>query len=292
MSRSVALVADTRCTLGECPRWHAGEGALYFVDMAQKDLHRLNPATGVLKTRTLEQTPACFAFRAGGGFVLGMDTGFFRLDDMDAPLTPFGPQVEAEKPWSRLNDGRTDPLGRFWAGATDRSKQHSDATLYRLGAEGDVTPMAGGGLTLNGCAFSPDGRTIYWSDTPRYVIYAADFDAEAGAISDRRVFHTFPDGHGRPDGASVDEEGCYWSALYAGGRVVKLSPSGELLEEVAIPATNLTMPCFGGPDRRTLYMTTALENTPEDEPQKHPHAGGVFSFRVDVPGLAETPFAG
>lgn len=290
--RQVNLVADLHCTLGECPRWHAGEGVLYFVDMAERRLHRLDPATGALKTRQLDQTPACFAFREKGGFVLGMDSGFFVLDDMDGPAVPFGRQVEAEKPWSRLNDGRTDPQGRFWAGATDRSKEHSDGLLYRLDPDRTVTPMAGGALTLNGCCFSPDGRTFYWSDTPRYVIYACDFDPERGAIFGHRIFHRFPEGHGRPDGGSVDEEGCYWSALYAGGRVAKLSPKGELLEEVAIPATNITMPCFGGPDRRTVYVTTASENAPADEAEKNPHAGGVFSFRVDVPGLTETPFAG
>lgn len=290
--RHVEPAAELICTLGECPRWHAGERALYFVDMAQRHLHRLDPETGEIKTRTVDQTPACFAFREKGGFVLGMDSGFFLMDDFDSALQPLGEQVEAVKPWSRLNDGRTDPQGRFWAGATDRSKEHSDGVLYRLDGDGRVTPMGGGTLTLNGCAFSPDGRTFYWSDTPRHVIYASDFDPERGAIYGHRIFHQFPYGDGRPDGASVDEEGCYWSALYAGSRVVRLSPQGEMLEEVAIPASNITMPCFGSDDRKTIYVTTASENTPPGEAERYPLAGSVFRFQVDVPGLPETPFKG
>ena len=291
MGREVTQVGEHRFTLGEGPRWHAGEGALYLVDITEQRLHRLDVETGEVSTRQFDQPVGCFAFRAGGGFVLAMADGFALIDSFDAPVRPFGEQVEAGKPWTRFNDGRTDPQGRFWAGTRDNFKQHHDIVLYRLDPDGTVTPMLEGGLNANGLAVSPDSRTLYWTDTATYRVDAFDFDALTGAITGRRPFASFPDGqHGRPDGASVDEDGCYWVALFAGGRVARLSPEGVLLEEVAIPATNVTMPCFGGPDGRTVFVTTTREGEPD--PGRFPKAGGVFSFRVETPGLPETPFVG
>lgn len=292
MARAVELVLDARLGGGECPRWQAAERALYFVDVPGRTLHRLDPATGEHRSRGFDAQCACFAFRRGGGFVLGMEAGFALIDGFDAPLRPFGEQLEASRPWSRLNDGRTDLQGRFWAGAMDTSKQHRDARLFRLDPDGRVTVHAEGALTSNGAAVSPDGRTLYYSDTPEHVIYAYDLDPESGEITNRRAFHRFPHGHGRPDGGSVDAEGCYWAALFEGGRVVRLSPAGEILEEVAIPASKVTMPAFGGDDLRTVYVTTAREKLSGAELADQPLAGAVFSFRADVPGLAETPFGG
>ncbi len=147
-------------------------------------------------------------------------------------------------------------------------------------------------MTSNGLAFSPDGRTLYHSDTPEHLVAAYDFDPAQGTISGARVFQKFPNGLGRPDGASVDEEGCYWSALYEGGRVVRISPLGRILEEIAIPARNVTMIAFGGTDRRTAYVTTARQNIPNNIGPRFPHAGGLFSFRVETPGLPEFDFGG
>ena len=291
-SRAVDLALDARMTVGEGPRWHAGERALYFVDVPARTLHRWDPGSGARRSRTFDAQCACFAFRAAGGFVLGMQAGFALIDGFDAPLRPYGEQVEADRPWSRLNDGRTDPQGRFWSGAMDTSKQHHDARLHRLDPDGTVTTWADGGYTSNGAAFSADGRTFYYADTPEHRLDTFDFDGATGALSNRRPFHQWPCGHGRPDGGSVDEDGFYWAALYAGGRVARLSPDGEVVEEVAIPAPKPTMIAFGGEDRRTAYVTTAREGLSDEELAAAPHSGGIFTFRVDVPGLPETPFAG
>ena len=290
--REVELVLDARLTVGECPRWHAGERALHFVDVPARTLHRWDPATGERRSRSFQEQCACFAFRRAGGFVLGMEAGFGLIDSFDGPLRPYGEQVESQRPWSRLNDGRTDPQGRFWAGAMDTSKSHHDARLHRLDPDGTVTTWAGGAYTSNGAAFSPDGRTFYYSDTPEHRLDAFDFDGSTGAVSHRRIFHQWPHGNGRPDGGSTDEAGCYWSALYAGGRVARLSPAGEVVEEVTIPAPKPTMIAFGGDDRRTAYVTTAREGLSEEELATFPASGGVFSFRVDVAAVPETLFAG
>ncbi len=290
--RQVELALDAQAALGECPRWNAEEGVLYFVDIPNKTLNRFDPRTGECASRGFDQPVGCFVFRKGGGFVLGMKNGFALLDAFDDLPRPFGPQVEAGHEHVRFNDGRADPQGRFWAGTMDGTKTQHDGALYRLDPDGTVTRMALGALTSNGIAVSPDQRTLYYTDTPTHSIGAYDFDPASGAISNPRTFHAFPHGHGRPDGASVDAEGHYWCALYAGGRVVRLSPQGEIVEEVAIPAVNVTMIGFGGPDLRTAYVTTARQNASPEELERFPYAGGVFSFRVETPGLAEPTFAG
>ncbi len=288
--RKVELVLDIRAELGEGPRWQAREGVLYFIDIARQQLHRYDPASGALRSRAFDEPVGCFAFRPGGGFALAMRHGFGLIDDFDGPVRPIGPRVDEHREEIRFNDGRVDPQGRFWAGTVNMTKSAPDATVYRLTPAGEIAPMAGGMLTCNGTAFSPDGRTLYYSDTPRHVIYAADLDPASGDISNPRVFHLFPEGHGRPDGASVDADGCYWSALYDGARVARLSPAGEVLEEVPIPAQRPTMIAFGGADRRTAYVTTAREKLGAAALAEHPLSGGVFSFRVEVPGLPETDF--
>jgi sugar lactone lactonase YvrE len=163
----------------------------------------------------------------------------------------------------------------------------------------DAQAMAHGATTANGLAWSPDARTLYWADTAAHRVRAWDFDAASGAMTHERVFHQFaskPAGWiwgvpgqaaygGRPDGAAVDAEGAYWSAQYEGQRLVRLSPRGEVLAEIDTPVPCPTMPCFGGPDLRTLFITTSRQGRSDAELARYPLAGCIFSTRVDVPGL-------
>jgi sugar lactone lactonase YvrE len=288
----VELAADAKASLGECPRWHAGERALYWVDIPEQKLCRTDPASGETVARRFDQPIGCFAFRQAGGLILAMKDGFARLDRFDGEVEPYGPQVVEGRPDIRFNDGRADARGRFWAGTMNMAKTAPDGALYRLDPDGAVSERVRGVMTANGLAFSPDGETLYWTDTPRHTIWAFDYDLRRGALANQRVFHEFPQGHGRPDGASVDEEGCYWVALYDGGRVVRLSPKGETLQEVEIPARFTTMIGFGGDDLMTAFVTTARRGLDEAELARTPHAGGVFRFEVDVPGMAEFEFTG
>ena len=147
----------------------------------------------------------------------------------------------------------------------------------------------------NGLAWSPDARTVYWADTPAHVVHACDFDLRQGRLSNRRTFARFaprePDlplsaYGGRPDGATVDAEGCYWVAMFEGARVLRFSPDGELLRNLHLPVRCPTMPCLGGPDLRTLFITTSREKRPLRELAEMPLSGQVLQLRVDVPGLA------
>jgi sugar lactone lactonase YvrE len=148
-------------------------------------------------------------------------------------------------------------------------------------------------LTIsNGLAFSPDGRTLYQADTPARLVSAWDYDAATGTVARRRVFAQFAGETERPDGAAIDREGCYWSALYSGGKLVRISPRGEMLAEFPLPAVCPTMCAFGGPDLKTLYVTSARQRRAADELARLPLSGGIFALRVDVPGLPEPKFAG
>jgi sugar lactone lactonase YvrE len=149
------------------------------------------------------------------------------------------------------------------------------------------------GITIsNGLAWSPDSQTMYHADTPTRTISAWEFDPATGDISNQRVFARFLGETDRPDGGAVDREGCYWSAFYHGGKVVRISPRGELLAEFPLPAMCPTMCAFGGPDLKTVYVTTARQMREREELARLPQSGGIFAMRVDVPGMPEPKFAG
>ncbi|MGF7148367.1 sugar lactone lactonase YvrE [Sphingomonas zeicaulis] len=284
----VRLALDARATLGEGPRWHAAEQRLYWVDIARNELHRFDPATGIDEMRRFDAPVGCFAFRRGGGLVLAMADGCATIADFDAPPVPFGDQVLKDLPDYRFNDGRTDAAGRFWAGSVDSAKASHDATLYRIDPDGRITAIEGGMLTCNAAAFSADGRLFMHADTPTHALRA--YDVVDGALTNRRLFHQFPMGQGRPDGGSFDAAGYYWSALFDGGRVVRLSPAGEIVAEVVLTVSRPTMIVFGGPALKTAYVTTASSGLSNTERVAQPAAGGIFAFDVEVPGLPEHPF--
>jgi sugar lactone lactonase YvrE len=283
--------------LGESPLWHPREQVLYWCDIPGKALRRFDPASGDLRHWAFDTEPACVAARLDGALLLGMRDGLWRFDPATGTRTR-----EAEPPYDpakeRFNDGKVDPQGRFWVGTIYEPREPALASLHRY-AGGRLVKMADGITVSNGLAWSPDGRTMYWSDTKAHTVFALDFDGHDGSISRQRVFAQFPPKQanqdlasygGRPDGAAVDAEGCYWSALFEGQRLVKLAPTGELLREVVLPVRCATMPTFGGPDLKTLYVTTARENRPVAELAMQPLAGCVLALDVDVPGLPANLF--
>ena len=286
------MLLDAGALLGESPVWHAAEARLYWVDIDGRKIHRTDPASGAAEVMELAEQVGCIAPRAGGGLVAALENGCALIDGWGATPRAFGAAVLADKPEQRFNDGRVDALGRLWVGSLTSDKANPAATLYRLDPDGSLTEILHGLTTSNGAAFSPDGRIFYHADTPTHAIRAYDVDAAAGTLSGGRVFHQFEFGNGRPDGAAVDAEGCYWSALWDGWRVVRFSPAGELIRTVELPVQRPTMIAFGGPDLKTAFVTSAGKNLTDAERKAQPHAGGVFAFRVDVPGLAQKMFGG
>lgn len=288
--KNVKTALKIRANLGECPRWDEQEQCLYWVDINAFQLHKFDPASGRDEYLQFDEEIGCFSLRQNGGFLLAMRSGFYTTTGWNTVRT-FITDPEAGMEKNRFNDGRADAFGRMFAGSVYPPKDYGGASIYSLTPAGEVQKWIGNLLTANGIAFSPDNQTFYYADTPSHSIQRCDYDIESGVVSNCRIFHQFPIGQGRPDGASVDSEGCYWSALYEGGRVVRLSPAGEVLEEIPVPARCPTMVAFGGKDLRTLYVTS-VGNRPDAELEQFPDSGSVFSVEVDVPGLPEQRFAG
>lgn len=290
-------VCNIRCALGESPFWHPHEQALYWVDIAQCQVLRANVYMGTFQVWDLPSEPGCIAPARGAGLVLAMRSGIFRALEWGGSLRRI-----AELPYDpasvRANDGRCDGLGRFWVGTVDETKTQGAAALYCVDARsGSVTVSchAQGALTANGLAWSPNHKTLYWSDTPRHLTYAWDYCESGPSLTNQRIFRRYapkphdwiyPDSryHGRPDGAAVDTQGNYYVAMYEGGRVCMLGPDGRLIAEIPTPVHCPTMPCFGGEDGRTLFLTSASKGRSEQELAENPLSGAVLQTRVAVGG--------
>ena len=288
----VRVAVAAAALLGESPVWHPREAALYYTDIPGRRLQRFDPASGDLRHWAFDTEVASFAPRLDGTLLLAMRDGLWVFDPASGERSrvaepPYDPAHE------RFNDGKCDPQGRFWVGTLYEPRDPALASLHCF-ANGTLTREAEGFTTVNGLAWSPNGRTMHWSDTKAHTVYAADFDMGSGTLSNRRVFASFPlkqpdqdlDTYGgRPDGAAMDAEGCYWVAMFEGQRVLRLSPDGAVVREVELPVRCPTMPCFGGLDLKTLYITTAREKRPAAELIAQPFAGCVLALEVDVPGL-------
>lgn len=289
--------------LGESPFWHPDEQMLYWVDIPARQLRRANVRMGSPESWAMPQEPGCIAPARSGGLAIALRDGIYRARRWGGALelvVRFGHDPAT----TRFNDGKADALGRLWAGTMYEPRDRRDAALYSIdcrpynGQEGRplVETLAGGSTIANGLAWSPDNKTVYWANTTDHVVHAWDWDAQANALANRRVFQQFegkpagwapgqPGYGGRPDGAAVDSEGNYWCAMFEGARLLQFSPAGALLQELALPVRCPTMPCFGGDDLRTLYLTSASYNRPAAELAALPQSGQVLCTRVDVPGL-------
>jgi sugar lactone lactonase YvrE len=287
-----------RFGLGESPFWHPHEQMLYWLDIAAHAVLRANVFMGTVQRWVLPQTPGCMAPAASGGLVVALRDGVYRTRDWAGALEKIAPAVH-DPATARFNDGKADPLGRFWAGTVYEPRDRQAAALFSLDCRQGpavLRQQADLATVANGLAWSPDACTLYWADTTAHVVRAWDWNSANNTLSGQRVLRQFaakppgwlagqPGYQGRPDGAAVDSQGNYWCALYEGGRLLKLSPTGQVLADIAVPAQCPTMPCFGGDDLQTLYLTTASEKRPDAELQALPLSGCVLSMRVDVPGL-------
>ena len=286
-------LATAPAQLGEAPFWHSAEGRLYWADITGRALWRCDAEGGGAQRWPMPAEPGCIApARRGGadaGLVIALRERICHAGTWGGPLTaiahlPIDPATE------RANDGKCDALGRLWVGTMHEpaSGPHQPvAALYCIDARGAGAPavrrVLEGVRTANGLAWSPDGRRLYWSDTPAHVIRAWDCDERCEPVGAPRALRRFAPRRegapyaGRPDGATVDAQGAYWCALYEGARLLRLSPRGQTLAELPVPVDCPTMPCLGGPDGRTLFVTTARRGGAP--------AGQVLRTRVDAPGL-------
>jgi sugar lactone lactonase YvrE len=275
--------------LGETPLWHGEQQTLYWVDIPGKAVHSLHPASGTHRTWPVASEPGAIAL-CEKGILLALRTGLAMLDVENGTVTALS-DAPYDTAKLRYNDGRTDAAGRFWVGSIYEPRERPGATLYSI-THGKLIDHEQPATVSNGLAFSPDNRTLYRSDTTSHTVFAYDFDLEHGKLGTRRVLREFSQTRdqtylGRPDGGAVDSEGAYWCAMMEGGRLLRLSPEGEILRDLALPVRCPTMMAFGGPDLRTLYITSSRNGRPEAELAQYPMSGCLLSMRIDVAGLPE-----
>lgn len=278
LSRPVC-VWPLACELGEGPVWWCG--ALWFTDIKQKKIHRFDPEKGNGESWPAPSEVGFLAPLQDGHFIAGAKAGLYDFNPANGAFRLIR-AVEPDRPSNRLNDGTVDRNGRLWFGSMDDLEQGFSGALYRLDRSG-LALMDSGYVITNGPAISPDGGTLYHTDTLQKRIYAFDLRAD-GSLTGKRVFVTIEAGAGYPDGPVVDSQGCLWTGLFGGWGARRYSPQGELLECVSFPVASVTKLAFAGEGLTTVYATTARKGLDAAALAAQPLAGGLFRFQADVPG--------
>lgn len=287
MKVNTAYQAKNR--LGEGPLWSVKEQCIYWVDILQCSIHALNPGNGEHRRWKMPEHIGSFAFREKGGAVVALRNGLF-FYDFDTEQLELIADPEAGPGKTRFNDGKCDRRGRFWTGTMAYSESDPIAALYRLDEKGEIKKMESDVTISNGTGWSPDNRTMYYTDSPTQCIYAYDFDLETGNITNRRVFAK--DKLGYPDGLTVDSEGFVWSAKWDAWRIVRYKPDGSVDRIVKLPVQCPTSCTFGGPELKHLYITSAWKGLSEEEREHQPEAGNLLVIKTRVAGLPEPLYAG
>ena len=292
----VELVLDARNGVGESPVWRAAEQALYWVDIPVGKLFRKAMDTGELSVWQAPEMLGCIAPTASrAGWIAGAESGVFLLAPRDDDTLWFEPlaAVNHSMPGMRFNDGRCDRQGRFLAGTMMMNMAPSPrpGCVYSYQKSGGLRKLLDGFITPNGMAFSPDGRTLYLSDSHPTVqsVWAFDYDLESGTPSNRRLFIDMNPLPGRPDGAAMDEDGCYWICGNDAGLIHRFTPEGKLDRSLSVPVKKPAMCAFGGAGMDTLFVTSIRPEGIDLSDQ--PLAGGVFALYPGVRGLPEPAFA-
>jgi D-xylonolactonase len=292
----VASRATLRCVwpagaaLGEGPLWSASEQALYWVDILGRRLHRLVPASGERGSWNFDEEISAVAERATNpGLVVTLRHGFALFDPATEELTRLA-EPESALPGNRFNDAKCDRRGRFWAGSMDFACKAPTGSLYCLDGASAPRRMDGGYPVVNGPAWSVDQRVMYLNDSVNGRVMAFDFDLNSGAISGKRVFLQFSDEEGSPDGMTIDAEGGLWIAHWGASRVTRHDERGAILQTIELPCSQITSCAFGGPDLRTLYITSASDGLSPEAREREPLAGGLFAVEPGLAGVAADRF--
>ena len=304
MTIRIECVLECENHLGEGPVWDVEEGRLYWVDgtgrrVGKPSLWRMDPKNGKVENWRLDRDVGAMALRRGGGAVLALDEGFYFFDFKSRKLDLIT-YIDAEQPRTRLNDGKCDRRGRFFAGGMDDKEELKICGLFRLDPDLRVTKVDGGIICSNGPCWSPDDKTFYFADTFQGEYWAYDYDIETGSVSNRRLFASFRDDPGVADGSTIDEEGCLWNAQVIGGELVRYAPDGSVERRIGMPVRNVTSLMFGGEKLDELYCTSmarvkhpAVHELFRAEAKPQFLAGSLFRITgLGIRGLPEPRFAG
>ena len=287
-SWKVKKLASSNCLLGEGPLWLAGLQQLVFVDIIGKRLLRWSQSTGLSEVSLPQRIGSLVAGKAGK-FLAASERGLFALEPKTGMLSSIG-YDEIIDPDNLMNDGKCDRQGRFVFGSKDLNETDKSGRL--MGFDGNSVKMWQSGAVLNGPAFSPDGTRIYFADSPSRKIFCAPYDIESGEVGAAEIFVTLKKDTGYPDGMSVDATGHLWNAHWDGWRLSRYAPDGTLVAEIEMPISRPTSLAFGGPDMKTLFVTSAQTGRARDLPNTEPGAGDLFAIETEITGLAEPNFLG
>jgi sugar lactone lactonase YvrE len=280
------LLYDTKATLGEGPIWDARTQTLYCLDILNKRIY-----AGADLFTEQDEFIGCIAPRKSGGLVLTKRFSFWTFESVSARSNLIAPLTD-EPANNRFNDGKCDPCGRFLAGTMDMNEKDPTGSLYSFDGKA-ITKILGPVTISNGMAWSPDHKTFYYIDTPTRIVRAFDYDLETGTIANPRKAVHVPEALGWPDGMTSDTQGNLWVAMWGGAKMTKWNPNtGELLEQIPVPAKNVSSCVFGGKNMNELYITSARKGLDEAVLKQYPLTGGVFRLETNVEGMPTFEFAG
>jgi len=288
---SPSVIWDYQAQLGEGPVWDDQYQRLFWLDILGHQLLILDTENGNKTCVGLTHEVSAVALRSEGGLVAATEKGFALLDPQNGGLS-FLADPESQLPTNRFNDGKCDSRGRFIAGTMDKLETHATGSVYSLAKDFSISPLFGKYIVCNGPAFSPEGRTLYFSNSVQREILKFPYDPALGIVGDPELFASIPETAGFPDGLTVDAEGYIWCAHWDGWRLTRFAPDGTEDRVVELPVPRVTCPTFGGADLDTLFVTTARTGLKESELLIAPRAGSLFAFKPGVQGLPTQKFSG
>lgn len=284
------LILDAHAVLAEGPHWDADSMRLIWVNITPGEIHWFDPESRKDSMVIVETTVGAAIPREAGGLILAVADGFAVLDD-NGVFASFA-DVESGVTANRMNDGKCDSRGRFWAGTMDLKQEKAGGALYRLGVDRQVDRIVSEVTISNGLGWSLDDKLMYYIDSTPGHVDAFDFGPADGSISNRRTLVEIDDDEGLPDGMTVDSEGYLWVAIHGAGTVRRFDPDGVPDMEIKLPVNNVTSCAFGGKDLGDLYITTAAQFMSDEDLRKQPHAGGIYRARPGPTGLPAHGFRG
>ncbi len=285
MAPKVTCLVDCRCTLAESPVWDDRAGVLWWVDILGKMLYRLAMPSGALDLWPMPQPVTALGLCESDRLVLALADGVYLFDPDTEELVLLA-RPEPDRPTNRLNDGKVGPDGAFWIGSMDdRPDRQPVAALYRITADGSVEQKVDGLTVSNGLAWTADGHTLFHSDSRGPWIDRYTFDPDTGALSARTRIATLDDQTGRPDGGTFDAEGFYWSAGVTAGRLNRFAADGRLVQHISLRVPRPTMPCFGGPGLKTLFVTSMRDGLEPARLAAAPLSGSILAIDIGIAGF-------
>jgi L-arabinonolactonase len=285
------FVFDCKNEHGEGIFWNPADGLVWWTDIEGRAIWSFDPETKQGKSYPTQDRVCCFAPRAAGGLIAAFADRISLLDlarGAEKKICDF----EINNPNTRANDGRTDRQGRFVVGGMNEKTGAANATVIRIDESLAVETLIEGVSCANSTCFSPDGKIMYFADTPDREIVAFDYSSEGEPLSQRRTLASFADEPGLPDGSCVDAEGGVWNAEWEGRRVVRIAPDGKIDQVIEVPVWKPTCCAFGGANLDTLFITTSRLMSDEKTLANEPQSGGLFAVKPGVRGLEDTPFCG